>query len=284
MIEILRHLGAGARVLDLGALTGSFPDALCPAAQLVRLDLEAPKPGTCANFVQADAAMLPFADHCFEVVVANHSLEHISGLNAALREIGRVVRSDGSLYVAVPDASTFSDRLFRWIYQEDSGHVNPFRSADELAGTIASATGLKLTAVRHLYSSFEYLNRYYFGPRTSWRLRLIGNGNRHCIMLLSYAARVFDRVFRTHTSSYGWAFWFGNVGEEVELESWSNVCVGCGAAHSAAWLQLNNLVRRQLGVFQGYRCPACGSANFFTRDDEVSSCGPELSSSPRMSS
>ena len=66
----------------------------------------------------------------------------------------------GSLFVAVPDASTFSDHLFRWVYQEASGHINPFCSADELAARITGATGLKLAATRELYSSFEYLNRY----------------------------------------------------------------------------------------------------------------------------
>ena len=134
-----------------------------------------------------------------------------------------VVCPEGSLYVAVPDASTFSDRLFRWIYREESGHVNPFRSADALASDIARTTGLKLSAVRPLYSSFEYLNRYYFGARTSWRLRLIGDGNRRAIVALSYAARLFDRVFRTRA-------------KQVDTDARSNVWVGCGARHAVPWL------------------------------------------------
>ena len=56
MDEILRNLRAGARVLDLGSLTGSFPAHCCPDALVVRLDLEAPAPGSVDNFVQADAA------------------------------------------------------------------------------------------------------------------------------------------------------------------------------------------------------------------------------------
>jgi SAM-dependent methyltransferase len=266
MIEILRNLPAGARVLDLGALTGSFPADYCPNdALIVRIDLEAPS-GTCDGFVQADAGRLPFPDRCFNAVIANHSLEHIQGLPAALGEIARVLGPNSGLYVAVPDASTFSDRLFRWIYRDDSGHVNPFRSAEALGAEIAGVTGLKLSASRHLYSSFEYLNRYYFGARSSWRLRMIGNGNRRSIMLLSYATRLFDRIFQTRVSSYGWAFYFGTSGEEVEQESWSNVCVGCGAGHAAAWLLVNNLVRRHLIIFRSYACPSCGSKNFFTPD------------------
>jgi SAM-dependent methyltransferase len=266
MYEILRNLRAGANVLDLGALTGSFPADCCPGALVVRVDLEGPAAGSCDGFVQADAARLPFRDDSFDAVIANHSLEHIRGLPAALAEMGRVIRSQGSLYVAVPDASTFSDRLFRWVYQGESGHINPFCSADALASDITRATGLKLAASRALYSSFEYLNRYYFPARTSWRLRLVGNGNRRSIVVLSYAARRFDRIFGTRTSAYGWALYFGHIGEEVETSPWSNVCVGCGTGHAAAWLLANNLVRRRWLIFRTYRCPACGSGNFFTPD------------------
>jgi SAM-dependent methyltransferase len=266
MNEILRNLRAGAAVLDLGALTGSFPADWCPGALLVRVDLERPAAGSSDGFVQADAARLPFRDRCFDAVIANHSLEHIRGLTAALGEIGRVVRPNGSLYVAVPDASTFSDRLFRWVYRDDSGHINPFCSAGALASDITRATGLPLSGARALYSSFEYLNRYYFPARTSWRLWLLGNGNRRSIVMLSYAARLFDRVFRARASAYGWALYFGDVGEEVEPGAWSNVCVGCGSGHAAPWLLANNLVRRRWLIFRSYRCPTCGSFNFFTQD------------------
>jgi SAM-dependent methyltransferase len=266
MDEILRHLGAGARVLDLGSLTGSFRLDSCPSALVVRLDLEAPAPGSVDGFVQADAARLPFPDRSFDVVIANHSLEHIQHLHPALEEIGRVVRPDGSLYLAVPDASTFSDRLFRWVYR-GGGHINPFRSAGALAADISQATGLKLAGGRALYSSFEYLNRYYFQPRTPWRLKLVGNGNRRSIIVLSYAARLFDRLFRTRASAYGWSLYFGNIGEQIEAAPWSNVCVGCGAGHAAPWLMVNNRVRRHLLIFRSYLCPCCGSWNFFTPDE-----------------
>jgi len=266
MDEIIRHLPPGSRVLDVGSLTGSFPADLCPGSLVARVDLEAPPPGACPDFVQADAARLPFPDHVFDAVVANHSLEHIHGLQQALAEIGRVARPGAGLFVAVPDASTFSDWLFRWVYRGESGHINPFRSRAELAATISNATGLPLTGARDLYSSFEYLNRYYFPKGTPWRLRLIGNGTRFSILVLSYATRLFDQLFGTRTSRYGWALYFGKVGQEVESAPWANVCVACGAASPSAWLQRIGAVRRKLGLFRTYRCPSCNARNFFTSD------------------
>src|SRR5437016_3511852 len=68
MDEILRNLAPGARVLDLGSLTGSFPADRCPNALVLRVDLEAPAPGTVDGFIQADAARLPFPDRSFDSV------------------------------------------------------------------------------------------------------------------------------------------------------------------------------------------------------------------------
>lgn len=68
-------------------------------------------PGELA--VSSDAARLPFPRHTFPAVICNHSLEHIGQLPEALHEIGRVLRPDGALYVAAPDVTTLTDRLYR---------------------------------------------------------------------------------------------------------------------------------------------------------------------------
>jgi len=52
-----------------------------------------------------------FGSRTFDAIVLNHSLEHFERLKPALQEIGRVVRPDGAIYVAVPDAATFKRPL-----------------------------------------------------------------------------------------------------------------------------------------------------------------------------
>src|SRR5207244_1219015 len=151
MHEILRNLRPDARVLDLGSRNGSFGAECCPGAAIIRLDLSLPAPDSRTGFVQADAAHMPFAAQVFDAVIANHSLEHIDDLTGVLTEIGRVVRPDGSLYVAVPDQSTLTDRLYQLVYH-GGGHVNAFRSAQELSAQIASAAGLPVAGMRILYS------------------------------------------------------------------------------------------------------------------------------------
>lgn len=260
MDEILRHLPAGARVLDLGSKTGSFPGEACPGAVVVRLDCDPLVASPGAEFVQADAACLPFRTASFNAVIANHSLEHIVELAAALAELGRVIKPGGALYVSAPDSSTFSDRLYRWVFR-GGGHVNPFVSPSELSDSIARATGLPHVATRELVSSFGFLDRSHFPPRFPRRLLLVCNGNRGFLRALSYVTRVLDRVFRTRLSRYGWAMYFGAIREPIDTAVRTNVCGVCGGAAPAGWLTRHGCVRRWTST-----CPICGAPNFFTPD------------------
>jgi SAM-dependent methyltransferase len=265
MHEILRNLPAGARVLDLGSAAGSFQAEHCPQAVIIRLDPQCPPAGAPAGFVQGDAAHLPFRDASFDAVIANHSLEHIDQLGPALRELGRVVRPGASLYVAVPDASTFSDKLYRWMYH-GGGHVNLFCSSAELTRRIAQPTGLQPVAIKVMYSSFTYLRHSNFHPRPPRRLWLLGQGNERFLVIFNYALRGLDRLLGTRTSVYGWALYFGVAPPEIDHNGWTNVCSHCGAGHSAAWLELNHAVHRSILLVREFTCPNCGGWNLFTHD------------------
>jgi SAM-dependent methyltransferase len=105
--------------------------------------------------VQTDASRLPFPDASFDAVIANHSLEHFE---TALQELGRVVRPSGSIFIAVPDASTFSDRLYRWLGR-GGGHVNAFRSRVDLIALVERHTSLRFVGGRDLMTSLAILNR-----------------------------------------------------------------------------------------------------------------------------
>ena len=156
MHEILRNLSSDSLVLDLGCGSSSFSESET-FGTVIRVDREPPRRRAVLNFVQGDAARLPFPDETFAAVISNHSLEHFDNLDNALSEIGRVLRRDGSLFIAVPDSSTVTDRLYRWL-AKGGGHVNGFTSAAELALRIERATGLPHAGTRLLYSSLSFLN------------------------------------------------------------------------------------------------------------------------------
>jgi SAM-dependent methyltransferase len=249
MFELLESLPAFARVLDLGARSGSFES---PRGDLtiVRLDLEIPAVRRSGAYVSADAARMPFRDAVFDAVISNHSLEHFVEFEATLREIGRVLRPGGALYVAVPDTGTLSDRIYRWIGR-GGGHVNPFHAAADVIGPVERLTGLQHSGTRPLISGFAFLNSHNFTGRAPLKTALFAFGNERFLAVFVRLLRELDRLFGARLSHYGWAFYFGSAQFSRSAAVWHNVCVRCGAG-------------RPDEEIRGRRCPLCGGWNLFS--------------------
>jgi SAM-dependent methyltransferase len=247
--ELLSNLAPDAWVLDLGAAGGSFASDRALRIDLERESLKPP------HGVQADAARLPLRDHSFAVVISNHSMEHFENLGGALAEIGRVIKPEGALYVAVPDASTLCDRIYRWLAR-GGGHVNAFHSAPELARQIEEATGLRHAATRTLCTSFSYLNRKNRRAAPPKKLYLLGGGTEISLHLFNAVFRLSDRWLNTRLSVYGWALYFGNIDAGIDKTTWRNVCIRCGSGHP----------RSALAGRLAYRCPTCGAANLISAE------------------
>ena len=149
MLELIARLPAGARVLDLGAAAGSFSTARRDIL-VVRLDLEPPA-GVPSGVPSCPARALtwramppacPSPPDRFDLIIANHSLEHFALLEETVREMGRVLRQEGHVFISVPDASTLTDRIYRWLAR-GGGHVNPFRRPEEVTGMVERLAGVK---------------------------------------------------------------------------------------------------------------------------------------------
>jgi SAM-dependent methyltransferase len=249
----------GSYVLDLGSRTGSFATETA-ACTTVCVDAEVPTSHQ-PLFVAARAEALPFRDGQFDAVISNHSLEHFEGLEESLREMGRAVSRSGFLYVAIPDSSTVTDRIYRWLAR-GGGHVNHFTSSADLVRLVSEKTGLPHVGTRVLCTSLSFLNRANIPGRPQRLLVLFGNGSERFLRLLTYAFRRMDRVFQSRTCVYGWACYFG-PGLKIETGTWTNVCVRCGSAHASERLLQEGFVRRH-----AFLCPQCGARNYFTDDAE----------------
>ena len=258
MFEYLATLPRTSWVLDLGSSSGSF-DAKITQARVVRVDLQAKAAKRGGAFVQANARQMPFRDLCFDVVVANHCFEHFVELGPALSELGRIVKPTATVFISVPDATTVTDRIYRWLGR-GGGHVNPFTRAGELPELVTAATGLPLTATVVLHSGLSFLNRKNM-TRVQRKLWLLGGGYEFVLRWTTGGLRLIDRAFGTRLSVYGWGYYFGEY-QPVQLAPRTNVCIGCGAGHSARKL----LVNRRWPM-PSYACPECGSVNFFTADE-----------------
>ncbi len=263
MHEILRKLPAGSRVLDLGCQRGSFDASVYPLT-VVRLDLEIPN-RTPQNFIAGSASALPFADRSFQAVVSNHSLEHFENLDTCIQEIARVLAPGAFVYVAIPDSSTLTDHVYRWL-ANGGGHINQISDVHAVPRLISGSTRSPLAVTRVLCTSLSFLNRRNIAGRPPRKLWLFGNGRESVIRTLVYALRLLDRTLGCRLSVYGWAYYFGENLDPVDSAASSNVCVGCGSASPSAYLEIAGFVRRRRLRPPVFLCPVCKTRNYFTSD------------------
>jgi SAM-dependent methyltransferase/DNA-directed RNA polymerase subunit RPC12/RpoP len=222
--------------------------------------------------VCAESDKLPFASQSFDLIICNHSLEHILDVPATLGEIRRVLTPDGRLFVSVPDGASASDGLYRLLFC-GGGHLQRF-GFEGVVGLIETGTGLHLAGWRELATSFNFVERRNFIPAPYGRLpgpmprrmRWLGRLPRWCFhgvrFSLNLGSRHADRWLSTTLSRYGWALAFVPKSQLTGLPEaerrCSNVCMSCGSTIESAREE------RVTGLI--YRCPYCSTLNPFFLD------------------
>jgi len=265
MVEIVDRLTGTGLVLNFGDSNGNH-GAQSHEIVKARVDLRPQQSIPGYFFVQANAEKLPFRPGSFDTVVCNHSLERFDKLEETLGEIGAVVKPDGALFLTMPDVRSFTDRAYRWLAR-GHGHVDGFNSAHDLAQLVESHTGLPHVATRTLCTSFSFVNRRNARGALPGRLAVFLWGMEGQLVLLNALLRLLDRFLHTRTSVYGWALYFGLIHRQISTDPQTNVCVRGGFGHRSDWLMKIRVVDAFLGLIPRYRCPHCGAANIYFRDE-----------------
>ncbi len=172
--EVIAAQPAGARVLDAGCGPGSWPYALRPDLDISGFDIKFP-PGPPplserVRVFRGDLARLPLRSGTFDLVVCHYVLEHVTELEACCDELARLARPGGTVYLSVPRAAAFDDRLYRFAGYFAKYALLKFRKRVEhqqrfdLAGLLERfrRRGLEPAAHAFVPAGFSWMN----DPRT----------------------------------------------------------------------------------------------------------------------
>lgn len=145
LLRAIDRLPRGARILELGAGGGhlgvtlagkgfrniTLSDFTATTLAAIRERLPA------IEVVSADASSLPFAAGSFEVVITTDVIEHLPDVEQHLREVSRVLVSDGVYLVKTPNR-LMADAYYRLRGLHDSYFWHPsMLSPGELRATFA---------------------------------------------------------------------------------------------------------------------------------------------------
>jgi SAM-dependent methyltransferase len=140
------------RILDVGCGTGANLQMLSQFGAAEGVDVSAEALEFCrarglAEVRQGAAEHLPFADGSFDLVTGLDVVEHLDDDIGGLREMRRVLRSDGCLILFVPAF------MFLWGVQDDISHHRRRYTLPELKQKLRAA-GLKVERASYANITF----------------------------------------------------------------------------------------------------------------------------------
>lgn len=135
IVNLLKNFTSlkGKRFLDLGCGSGGISIAFSKSgAQVVSIDIEKMYPLIARSWAQdnnqeiylsrGSGLDLPFKNNTFDIVSCNDVIEHVEDAKKCVKEISRVLKPKGLLYVTCPN------RISPQIVMHDGHYALPFES------------------------------------------------------------------------------------------------------------------------------------------------------------
>ena len=127
---IAKDYCAGKDVLDIASGEGYGANLLAEnAAKVTGVDIDpdlirkasAKYPRPNLSFIQGSIENIPFPDDSFDIVTCYETLEHVADHEKVSRELNRVVKPGGLIFISTPDKQNYS---------ELGGYHNPFHKKE----------------------------------------------------------------------------------------------------------------------------------------------------------
>jgi ubiquinone/menaquinone biosynthesis C-methylase UbiE len=111
------------------------------------------------HFIRAYCEALPFADNSFDIVIFATSLDHVIDVNAALKEVQRVLKDNGKVFLWQGLKSTNYLARIAGYYKEKGKKEHYFISPDskpESAADVFHQKRFSDKEIRELFTSFSF--------------------------------------------------------------------------------------------------------------------------------
>ena len=112
-----RKLNCVVKILDIGCGDGSFIRKFRSDSEVFGIDISqqavkrAKDNGVNAYRLNVSKEKMPFHNRCFDIVYMGDVIEHLVNPDFAVREVKRVLKSDGHLVISTPNLASWYNRL-----------------------------------------------------------------------------------------------------------------------------------------------------------------------------
>lgn len=138
----------------------------------------------------------------FDIVVANHVLEHVESPEDVIKGIGKIIKKNGIIYIGFPDGKNFTDVFYHLIHAEGGGHIQKL-SKNQVIGWF-NKYGFNLIGCADWPDDWLWFEKLY-----DFRGRGIKYINQKEI---SYLANVFRKELTPNRGYfYGWEMVFRKI-------------------------------------------------------------------------
>lgn len=185
-VKLVKRVGKGVDVLDIGAGTGHFLNA-CKQGGLNPVGLEPDEDARKYALTNFDLVIRPIedlyklGDNTKDVITMWHVLEHVYNLRKDVEQIERVLKDDGTLIVAVPNRSSYDAKKYKahWAAYDLPIHLYHFVPKD--IATLFGQFGFELQEILPMkydafyvsmlsekYKGGNLLRAFFTGLRSNW--------------------------------------------------------------------------------------------------------------------
>jgi len=151
-------LPRGGRVLDIGASTGAFLSIFKEEGwEVLGVDPSRSSAGEI-KIIHEHFEKTDLPKNYFDLVILNHTLEHMDNPMFVLKKVYKVLKKNGILFVDVPNAGGLGAKILGryWPYRLPKEHKHQFTG--ESLSKIFGKAGFKVIHFASRSGIFEYVN------------------------------------------------------------------------------------------------------------------------------